>query len=325
MSLAEHKLVANDQTSNVDQINEIHSENWAASRTHLMEDDKELMADYFVRHDFLRPSGQSSEATRETVASMIVNQGTTPACIVTKALEWIVKNKEIGRPYFLKWYTPGHVIPATLSRFRENDKSKSIGSALRLFLFPGDVDEEIQGVIGDDAVNFVAGLQRHFTYSLLSAYSFDVATGDVKFHFEKELALQRACATRWADHKFIFLDSTKFKTEGDRAYGIADMLNTANSVTIYTVHSSKDGKVIAGVAKLAEKMNFIFGPPPAQDFDVKCLRLQIVGRDDVPTKLVEYYGPVVAESSSQPADKETRLGEIIPKNTAQPIPLRGKG
>jgi hypothetical protein len=36
-----------------------------------------------------------------------------------------------------------------------------------------------------------------FHYALLSAYSFDIATGDVKFHFPKEAALQKILATRF--------------------------------------------------------------------------------------------------------------------------------
>jgi hypothetical protein len=271
---------------------ERYSEAWWSARSHQELDEKNLMAQYFVDHHFLVPLGQSSEAPRETVASILVNQGTTPNSIVKRALEWIFDHKKKGEPYFLTWYTPGHVVPTTLSEFRLTSPERGLSSALKLFLFPGDVDEETQSVLGEHAVRFVAQFQRNFRYSLLSAYSFDITTGDVKFHFPKEIALQRVLATRWADHKFLFLQTSKFKTEGETAYCLRDMLDTSRAVTIYTVHSALDEQIIAGVRKLAKKMKLNdlgYGVPPPQAAGSKLLRLQIVGRDDAPSTTQEYY------------------------------------
>jgi hypothetical protein len=271
---------------------ERYSEAWWSARSHQELDDKNLMAQYFVAHHFLVPLGRSCEGPRETVASILVNQGTTPNSIVKKALQWIFAHKKKGQPYFMTWYTPGHVVPTTLSEFRELDSpEKGLSSALKLFLFPGDVDEETQSVLGEHAVNFVKQFPRNFRYSLLSAYSFDLATGDVKFHFPKEIALQEVLATRWADHKYLFLQPSKFKPEGETAYRLRDMLDTSRSVTIYTVHSAIDDKIVAGVQKLAKKMKLKeceSGISTLEASDTKLLRLQIVGRDDAPSTSHEY-------------------------------------
>lgn len=270
-----------------------YSEAWWSARADQDVEEKALMADYFVDHHFLVPIGQRSGSSRETVASILVNSGTTPNSIVEKALSWIVDNKKKGRPYFLTWYTPGHVVPTTLSHFREEDNpDRGLASAFRLFLFPGDVDDETQSVLGDHAVDFITKFQRDFHYALLSAYSFDLKTGDVRFHFPKEIALQRACATRWADHKFLFLQASKFQPEGETAYRLRDMLHTARTVTIYTVHSANDEKIIAGIDRLAKMMRLKDGSPPPGTLDFKLLRLQIVGRNSAPSQSKEYHRAV---------------------------------
>lgn len=269
---------------------ERYSEAWWSARADQQVEEKELMAQYFVDHHFLVPIGQSGEDNRETVASILVNSGTTPNSIVESALKWIIEHKRKGQPYFLTWFTAGHVVPTTLSHFRELDNpDRGLASAFKLFLFPGDVDDETQSVLGDHAVEFVTKFKRDFHYALLSAYSFDLATGDVKFHFPKEIALQRACASRWADHKFLFLQASKFQPEGETAYRLHDMLRTAHSVTVYTVHSARDEKIIAGFDKLAKKMKLEIGSPPDDALDFKLLRLQIVGRNSAPSSSKEYY------------------------------------
>jgi hypothetical protein len=271
-----------------------HSETWGRARAHQEVEDKKLMADYFVDHDFLVPVDQNPDDGRETVASILVNQGTTPSDIVTRALEWIFEHKEKGRPLFLTWYTNGHVVPTTLSQFRQIDDQVHQGkfsSALKLFLFPGDVDEETQCVLGEHAIQFVGQFKRNFHYAFLSAYSFDIDTGDVKFYFPKEVALQKVLATRWADHKFLFLQPSKFQTEGETAYHLRDMLKTSQSVTIYTVHSCKTEKILKGFKKLAEKMKLMEmneRSRSSETLDGKRLRLQIVGRDEAPSRSVEY-------------------------------------
>lgn len=154
---------------------EVHYEDWSASRAQTSIDEKVLMAKFFARHHFLVREGHSPEEPRETVASIILNHGTTPNSVLQEALHWIKDNNKQSGPFFLTWYTPGHLIPTTLKDLRDQDRG--LRTALKLFLFPGEVDEEIQSVLGRDAEIFAENLQRHFTYAFLSAYAFDLSSG----------------------------------------------------------------------------------------------------------------------------------------------------
>jgi hypothetical protein len=174
------------------------------------------------------------------------------------------------------------------------DRDRGLRTALKLFLFPGEVDEEIQSVLGRDAEIFAERLQRHFTYAFLSAYSFDLSTGDVYFYFARELRLQRACATRFADHKFLFLDSSKFKSSGEKAYGVVDMLRSSYSITLYTVSSERDEWVVRRFKSLCDSVLKAPASSTADQSDLKTLRLQIVGRDGTSSKCVEKVGVLSA-------------------------------
>jgi hypothetical protein len=267
---------------------ETHFEDWSASRALTSIDEKILMARFFARHHFLVREGQSPEAPRETVASIILNHGTTPNSVLKETVQWIKDNKGSG-PFFLTWYTPGHLIPTTLKEIRDQDRG--LRTALKLFLFPGEVDEEIQSVLGRDAEIFAERLDRHFTYAFLSAYSFDLSAGEVYFYFARELRLQRACAMRFADHKFLFLDSSKFKSSGEKAYGVVDMLRTSYSVTLYTVASERDEWIIKRFESLsASILKEVPASSSADQSDLKTLRLQVVGRDGSSTKCIEKVG-----------------------------------
>jgi len=288
MEALEKEVLHQGPLSSETPVEETHFEDWSASRALTSIDEKILMAKFFARHHFLVREGQSPEAPRETVASIILNHGTTPNSVLKEAVQWIKDNKGSG-PFFLTWYTPGHLIPTTLQEIRDQDRG--LRTALKLFLLPGEVDEEIQSVLGRDAEIFAEKLQRHFTYAFLSAYSFDLSAGDVYFYFARELRLQRACATRFADHKFLFLDSSKFKSSGEKAYGVIDMLRTSYSVTLYTVSSERDEWIVKRFEHLCSSiLKAVPTAAPADQSDLKTLRLQIVGRDGASTKCVEKVG-----------------------------------
>jgi hypothetical protein len=236
---------------------------WSDGRAEIRADEKQLIADYFAEHEFLSPSdvldlpAASDENRRNPSASIIVNAGTQPNQVVHSALAWVEKNPKLG-PFFLTWYTPGHLVPETLRRFRTAKGNLHMAAAVRLFLFPGEVDFETQSVCGPDAEAFANNLQRRFTYAFLSAYAFDIHTGDVYFHGARELALQQKVAMRFAATKFLFLDSSKFKPEGDgeRGYTVHELLETSHTVTIYTVsvNEQHDRWVMEGFDKLGSTL-----------------------------------------------------------------------
>jgi hypothetical protein len=284
---------------------------WGASRAESKADEKELLAKYFCEHDLLVPEYEDSNDERETVASLderetvasiIVNQGSTPDRVVAEVLQWIkeqnIKEREKegsqGKSFFLSWYTPGHLIPTTLKNFR--DHNWALRTATKLFLFPGEVDEEWEAVSGPDAEEFANQLERHFTYAFLSAYAFDVSTGSVYFISPRELLLQKACATRWAAHKFLFLDSSKFKREGEKGYDIWDLLDTADKVTVYTASLSSDRDISIKAEFDQLCANLLRENPSGSRAQnkKKTLRLKIVGRNHTPTTGTQRKGYLVA-------------------------------
>jgi hypothetical protein len=117
-----------------------------------------------------------------------------------------------------------------------------------------------------------AKLQRRFTYAFLSAYAFDIHMGDVYFHGARELALQQKIAMRFAATKFLFLDSSKLKPEGDgeRAYTVHELLETSHAVTIYTVsvNDKHDDWVMEGFDKLGEELFDPHAAPKEQEASV---------------------------------------------------------
>lgn len=302
---AELRMDGSDAGGQNGEENRVEETWWSASRAQIKADDKTLMAREFVNHEFLVPEGQDPEDNRETAASILVNQGTSQNRVVEEAMEWIkskstpeLSNPPKG-PFFLTWYTPGHLVPNTLRRYRE--KYKHVKTATSLFLFPGEVDLETESVSGPDAESFAQNLQRKFTYAFLSANAFDVSTGSVYFHWPRELCLQRACATRFADHKYLFLDSSKFRSQGEEGYRIRDLLETAHKVTIYTVatpNPRRDKWIMDTFKKLC--MDHLKDPAKGEEDDLaamKTLRLVIVGRGEAATVSDERSGVLGAISS----------------------------
>lgn len=260
---------------------------WGDSREQTADAAKDLLAEYFVNHDFLVREGDTPEQKRETVASIIVNQGTTPNRVVKKAVEWVRTHNQQG-PFFLTWYTPGHLVPVTLREARESNRH--LRTALRLFLFPGEVDDETESVSGPDAERFVEHLQTRFTYAFLSSYSLDLETGGVYFFSPQEIRLQRACATRFAADKFLFLDSSKFKCEGERGYGISDLLETSYHVTLYTEASAQDSSIRSMFENLSGQLGLCRTEKQIGNLNEKSLRLRIVGKGDKPSQTIPRYG-----------------------------------
>jgi hypothetical protein len=280
---------------------------WSASRFNKHPEEKEAMARYFAEHEFLVPSsamesqnssldpvsrhhsgsfGGSLAVKRDTVASIIANQGTSPNQVVKSALTWIEEHQDLG-PFFLIWYSPGHLVPETLRQFRK--VNPHMLSAARLFLLPGEIDLETESVFGPDAEKFARGLKRRFTYALLSAYAFDIYTGNVYFYRKDEVALQRAVATRHAVAKCLFVDFSKFRNEGEYGYGIHDLLENADTVAIYTVSSgdANDDWILEGFLELGKKV-LDLDAKPVNRTERKQLCLRIVNR----------YGHLVNEGAT---------------------------
>jgi hypothetical protein len=245
------------------------------------------LAQHFVEHDFLVPDEASPETDpRMTAASILVTSGTTPNVVVERCMTWIAEDG-LARPFFLTWFTTGALVPATLRRFR--NQKPELRNATQLFLFPGQVDREVEAVSGPEAEEFAARLQRSFTYSLLSAYAFDPSTGNFCFHFSFEVRLQRACALHYADHKIIFLDSSKFRREGEIAYSLKDLVETASSVTFYS-------SSICSAEFLRQSFESLFdatlspGAPSSETSRKKTLRLILVGRGELPSRSIRRTG-----------------------------------
>jgi hypothetical protein len=252
---------------------------WSDSRAEFKTDEKCLIGGSFAEHEFLMPvdAGWSDDQRRIPTASIIVNPGTQPNQVVDSALAWIEKNTKLG-PFFIIWYTSGNLVPETLRRYRVKKGNLHIFSAVQLFLFPGEVDYATQAVCGPDAEDFVRKLTRKFTYAFLSAYAFVMETGDVYFNSTREIELQHAVATRFAATKFLFVDSSKMKAEGDgeRGYSVRELLDSSHTVTIYTVsvdpvHAQS---VIDAFHKLAAR---VFNRAPDASGRTKRLCLRIVG------------------------------------------------
>lgn len=276
------------------------------------------MAEYYASHDFLVREGSNPEMEqRETVASILVNQGTTPNVVVVEALNWIKNNR--GEVSFdITWYTPGHLVPTTLRNFR--DKYPHLLLATQLFLFPGRVDHQTESVSGPDAEVFAENLLRRFTYAILSANSFDINTGTVYFHLPEEVRLQKACATRYAAHKFLFLDSSKFRSEGEIGYSIVDLLDQSEAVTVYTVSSDKNEWIRAKFEALSDRIldaRLEVDPrarvSSVEGRDMKSFRLRILGTRGKQTDALERKGFLRKESDKDAGPE---------KSAAAPSPAR---
>ena len=228
------------RTSKVYRSAERTDQGWGSRRAKLHPEEKFSMAKYCIEHDFLVRRGTTPADSRDTVASILVNQGTTPNVVVQEALSWMKAHWAAG-PFDVTWYTTGGLVNATLHDFRT--ENPDLGIAAQIFLFPGRVNTDLQAVAGPEAEDFVEHLDIDFTYAFLSAYSFDLDAGRTHFLYSEELRLQQACAHLYADHKFLFLDASKFKREGKRGYGVGALLEQAKTVTIYTTSSSEDQSI----------------------------------------------------------------------------------
>jgi len=263
---------------------------WSTRRANNGEDEKRLIASYCAAHDFLVRPGCSPETDdRDTVASVLVNQGTTPNVVVEEALAWISANST-GTSFDITWFTTGSLVPSTLRQFRLRNPKNA--AAAQVFLFPGRVDHEIEAVSGPEPVDFAAKLNRCFSYAFLSAYTFDIERGSFYFHYSSEIELQKQLACLFAAQKFVFLDPSKFRAEGGYSYGIWDLLRTSEVVTIYTVSSSADPWIKARFKTLCDTL-FYGCDGDIQDRDTlpvtKTLRLRVVGRDE-PTDHIQVQG-----------------------------------
>jgi hypothetical protein len=262
-------------------------ETWAASRARMQKEEKEMMARHFAEHDFLLPEGANPAAgPRETAACILVNQGTGPNVVVHKSLHWISDHAGEG-PFHITWYSPGGLVPATLYDFRQGNPNLS--AAAHAHLFPGTVDIQLQAQVGAEAQEYARRLTRRFSYMILSAHSFDLHTGEVLFHFEREIPIQNTCALLRATQKFLFLDSQKFTGEGEIGYSLRDLLATSNAVIIYTVSSSRSEEIKAAFNALAATL-LATDPPEAGTAERKTMRLTIVGRQNTPSEALSHQG-----------------------------------
>jgi hypothetical protein len=276
----------------------LNQETWAASRARMQQEEKLLMAQYFASHDFLlqkkaKPVGDA----RENTASLLVNQGTGPNVVVDECLKWIEEHAQEG-PFHMTWYSNGALVPATLYDFRQ--RNPDLTAATHVHLFPGTVDIQLQAQIGTEAQEYATRITRQFSYMILSGHSFDLQTGHVNFHFDREIPIQRACALLKATEKFLFLDSKKFTGEGEVGYSLRELLSTCNSVVIYTVSSDRSAEIKAALDKLGADL-LTETPVEGDGHDRKTLRLTIVGRDDVPSESIPHEG--FLRGASSPAAK----------------------
>lgn len=264
---------------------------WSTRAINTRREEKQLMAEYFVDHDFLVVDKLGSK--RLDVATVLVNPGTTQQFIIRKALEWINANSQEAD---ITWYTPGSLIPTILKEYR--DKNPALIQATQLFLFPGRLDTQIDSVCSPETDDFVEHYDRAFTYALLSANSFDLKTGSVYFHFSSEIQLQRAMALKEAKHKYLFLDSGKFDTisEGGIAYTLENLLETSHSVTLYTVSSNemKNAWIKRSFGELCSRF-FESRTNSKHLANVKSLGLRIVGKGKTPTEINHREGRLKTE------------------------------
>ena len=265
----------------------LHQETWAASRARIQKEEKQMMAQYFASHDFLLQEGANPAAVRENAASFVVNQGTGPNVVVDECMKWIEEHAPEG-PFHITWYSPSALVPATLFEFRQ--RNPDLSAAASVHLFPGTVDIQLQAQIGTEAQEYAKQLaRRQFSYMILSGHAFDLHTGDVKFHFDREIPIQKACALLNATEKFLFLDPKKFAGEGEAAYSLRDLLSTSSAVVIYTVSSPRSKEIKAAFEMLSAQL-LTDDPADSDSNDLKSLRLVLVGRESVPSESTPHRG-----------------------------------
>src|SRR5436309_15209444 len=294
MKTLKNTLSANGRGARLVVQTHARQETWAASQARMQLEEKELMARYFAEHDFLLSEGSNpAAATRQTAATILINQGTEPNVIAGECLRWIEEHSAAG-PFHIIWYSPGALVPATLAEFRQ--RNPHLCAATHVHLFPGTVDLQLQAQIGFEAQEYARSIRRRFSYLILSGHSFDLCTGVVRFHFDREIPIQRISALRQATQKFLFLDSDKFTGEGEVGYSLWELLSTSDAVILYTVSSSRSQDIKAAFGRVTAGL--LAHSSEESDFEKpKSLRLVIVGRQNVPTESLPYKGYLKRQSS----------------------------
>lgn len=252
-------------------------EGWSVRQSRESATEKQVIAAHFADHGFLVAPHKMPEDPRETAATILVVHGTSPDAAVDAALKSIAARQRKYGP-FINWYSPGALVPTTLLEFRQH--YPDLISATKMFLFPGEVDLDIEAACSEEAVAYAESLEVDFTYVFLGAYSCDLDEGVVYFQHPREVKLQRACALKRARQKLLFLDSTKFRREGHKGYTLSDLLATSENVTLYTVAKSeqKNAKLIREFKALANSLLTKEQNPAGE----KVLCLCMVGRGTRP-------------------------------------------
>ncbi len=273
------------------------SGSWSRTQERVNVRSKELMGVYFAEHDFLVDAHSGSPATqRERSADILVNSGTTQLKVVEKALDWLARNWNDEGPFTITWHTGGTLVQSALITRR--GKEPHLASATNLFLFPGQVDVEVETVIGKEPLDFIRKHRNtYFTCAILSAYKFDMATGTAFFHYDAEIELQRECAILPARRKYLFLDPAKFVYSGTRAYSVEDLLGSCEELVIYTTEpldpSSSDSQVdkklkqmiLDGFDTLSRTLHSKDIDKNVSDSRRKTLRLVMVGSSGRPPEV----------------------------------------
>ncbi len=276
----------------------VHATGWSQTKQREHSDAKTVLGEHFAAHDFLVEEGRSPETDpRRADATIFVAPGTTPNRVLTRCLAWMLRNWVESGPFHITWYTGGALVAASLQEFRETNPG--VRPAASVHLLPGTVDSDVECVLGPAAVNYVTNTIQHcFTTMFLSAYSFDLASGQVFFHFDNEVEFQGACARLPAQRKFIFLDSAKLRRDGCITYDMASLFEQCTSVTIYIGLSETDD-----AQELKKKIN--------DDFD-RLVQSESMGRVSGSLRIcvLSGSGPALIDKSiSLSADDSTALEE----------------
>ena len=263
---------------------------WSTHRAQFNVAEKKAMAIFFAEHDFLvRDGGNPAVDERLHSADILINPGTTPDTVTQTCLEWEARYWRDKGPFSTMWHTTGTLAAASLRKFKE--RNPTLRAAAETFLFPGQVDPDVESVIGEDTVKFIQEQFRtRLRYAILSAYGLDLTTGYTYFHYKSEVSLQKACATYYAAHKFLFLEPSKFvDIEGNQGYSVRDLLETANFVTIYTVDSEFSELIATQFNELKKILQTENEGEKSQKRD-KILRLGIIGDNNQLTKNIIQRG-----------------------------------
>lgn len=307
-----------------------HATGWSQTKEQEHSRAKDTIANTFAKHVFLVEEGKSPETDpRRADATIFVAPGTTPNRVLKGCLNWISDNvtvtggaergKDADRPHktppiHITWYTGGALVAASLQEFRE--KHTGLRPAASVHLLPGTVDSDVECVLGPAAVNYVTTTLKHcFSAMFLSAYSVDLASGHVFFHFDNEVEFQRACAQLPAQQKFLFLDSTKLRRDGCITYNFAQLFDDCTSVTLY-IGLTETGDVKAVIKRITDDLEKLVQSETMKKVRGR-LRLCIVSLDeqtlldkDMPLPLTATAEPGPRVEDSGKGRETARIGRI---------------